>query len=354
MTRSLLRLTAVVFTLALLFFPAAGAEGARAGLLLCGKTLIPSLFPAFVLTDLALELGLGRWLGEKLAPLMEPLFHLGGPCAAPLALGLLGGYPVGGRALKVLLDQKLCTHQEAQRLLAFCNNSGPGFILGVAGGVVFRSLPLGLFLWLVHGLSALCVGLLLRQDGPISPPRPLSLPDMDKVGMQAVTRAVRQGLESVLQVSAYVVLFQVILGLIRALPLPQIPSGQSCQALLMGMLELTGGVCALTEELSLPGRLALCSFLLGWGGLSVHCQTAALLEETGLSFVPYIQAKLLQGLTASALCLLLLPLFPGLTPAPVGTLSPLLSLALPVLCLWGGMALFTRRKRCGNAGAKEL
>lgn len=353
MTQLLLRLTAVIFTLALLFFPAAGAEGARAGLLLCGKTLIPSLFPAFVLTNLALELGLGRWLGRKLSPVMMPLFHLSGPCATPLALGLLGGYPVGGQSLKLLLEQKLCTREEGQRLLAFCNNSGPGFILGVVGGTVFQSLPLGLFLWLVHGLSALAVGLILRQDGPSAHLQPTP-PSPSSIGMAAVTRAVRQALDSVLQVSAYVVLFQVVLGLIEAMPLPDIPSSKSCQALLMGILELTGGICALTEELSLPGRLALASFLLGWGGLSVHCQTAALLEDTGLAIAPYIQAKLLQGLVASALCLILLPLFPILSPDVLSSgdgLPGWMPLLLPALI---GAAWFSRRKRGGNASAKGL
>ncbi len=311
MTRLLLRLTTAVFALALLFFPQAGAQGARDGLTLCAATLIPSLFPAFVVTDLAIELGLGRWLGKRLAPVMEPAFHLSGVCGAPLALGLLGGYPVGAQSLRQLMAQGQCSREEAQRLLAFCNNSGPAFILGVVGSAVFGSLPIGLYLWFIHALSALCVGLLLRKEGQYRSVH--SLPaEATSSPASALTRSVKQALSSILQVSAFVVLFQVILELIQAIPLPDIACSQSCQALLMGMLELTGGICALTEELTLPGRLALAAFLLGWGGLSVHCQTAALLEDTGLSFVPYVQAKLLQGLLGAGLCLLLLPLFPFL------------------------------------------
>lgn len=352
MTRFLLRLTAAVFAVALIFFPQAGAEGAREGLALCANTLIPSLFPAFVLADLAIELGLGQWLGKRLSPVMEPVFHLGGACAAPLALGLLGGYPVGAQAVRRLLEQNLCSREEAQHLLCFCNNSGPGFILGVVGGTVFGNPVLGLFLWLVHALSAVCVGVLFRPEKTVS--HSVTLPPPVRVSASAaLTRAVKQALSSVLQVSAYVVLFQVILSLIQALPLPEFPWSESCEALLMGMLEMTGGVCALTDELSLVGRLALCAFLLGWGGLSVHCQTIALLEDTGLSFAPYIQSKLLQGLVGAGLCLILLPIFPGLPEEAAGagtgfSLLPLLHIIPTVLFS------LRRRKRGGKVKREAL
>ena len=346
MTRVLIRLAAGIFSLALLFFPQAGAQGARSGLVLCAQTLIPSLFPAFAAAGLAMELGLGRWLGRKLGPVMEPVFHLSGPCALPLALGLLGGYPVGAQSLGQLRAQGLCSREEEERLLLFCNNSGPAFLLGVLGGSVFGQPSLGLFLWLVHALSAFGVGLLTRGERRPHPSRALPNAPLPSPAA-AFSRAVKQALASVLQVSAYVVLFQVLLGLIQALPLPQLPFSRSCQALLMGMLELTGGVCALTEELSLAGRLALASFLMGWGGLAVHCQTMALLEEEGLSFSPYLQAKLLQGLLAAGICLVLLALFPSLIGAPSLSLSPLpLAGAGLAVCL--GLVWTRRGKKDGN------
>ena len=45
--------------------------------------------------------------------------------------------------------------------------------------------------------------------------------------------------------------------------------------------------------------------LLGWGGVSVHCQTAAVLEDTGLPMGRYLLAKALQGILSALLALLL-------------------------------------------------
>ena len=73
--------------LALLLLPDASAEAARDALALCAQTVIPSLFPFFVLSSLLVSCGAGEILSSLLAPLMRPLFGLSGAGAAALALG---------------------------------------------------------------------------------------------------------------------------------------------------------------------------------------------------------------------------------------------------------------------------
>lgn len=295
-----------LFALSLLCCPQAGAQAARDSLALCGQVVLPALFPFFILSNLAVGLGLGQWLGRRLGPIMAPLFHVSGAGGAALALGLIGGYPVGAATVRTLLEQGTCTRKEAQTLLLFCNNAGPAFILSVAGISVFGSLNIGLLLLAVHGLSALLTGVLLRgkdTSGATSPPSSLPLPSASALLPQAVGKA----LSSSLQVSAYVVLFGVLLGLCRAMGagLPPLPG--EFHGLLAGLLELTNGISALPGISSPTVRLILCGFLLGWGGLSVHCQTAALLEGSGLQLAPYLRAKALQGLLSAGLLALAAP-----------------------------------------------
>ena len=46
-------------------------------------------------------------------------------------------------------------HQDGGRaLLAFCNNSNPVFLISVLGVGVFGSVRAGVWLWLIHVLSA--------------------------------------------------------------------------------------------------------------------------------------------------------------------------------------------------------
>ena len=158
--------------LALVLWPGEAMGAMRDGLKLCGNVIIPSLFPFFVLSSLVVELGMSRYLGRLLEGVMAPLFRVGGACSSALALGFVGGYPVGARTAIALYENGQCSKTEAERLLAFCNNSGPAFILGVVGTGIFASSRAGLLLYLAHIAASLCVGLLFRFYRPGEGPRP--------------------------------------------------------------------------------------------------------------------------------------------------------------------------------------
>ena len=157
-----LGLALLLATLALMFWPKDSMAAARDGLTLCYNVIIPSLFPFFVLSALVVDLGLAGHLGRALEGIMRPLFNVPGACAPALALGFVGGYPVGARTALQLYQKGMCTKTEAERLLSFCNNSGPAFILGVVGAGVFASSRVGVLLYLAHAAASVCVGLLFR------------------------------------------------------------------------------------------------------------------------------------------------------------------------------------------------
>ncbi len=307
-------------------------EAARAGLALCGNVIIPSLFPFFVLSSLVVELGMSRYLGRLLQPLMAPLFRVNGSCATALALGIVGGYPVGARTAISLYQSGQCSKTEAERLLAFCNNCGPAFILGVVGTGIFGSGRAGLLLYLGHIAASLLVGLIFRFYKPSQRP---GRGYGEAVQFQtarfpaAFTRSVSGALQSTLNICAFILLFTVIIriltvsgwltGTATVLSALLGPLGMSqawAERLLAGLLELSTGVSSLTSG-ALTGRISMAAFMLGWAGVSVHCQVLAFLGDSGLSLRTYVVGKALHGLLSAAIIALLLRLFPLDCPASV-------------------------------------
>ena len=197
---------------------------------------------------------------------------------------------------------------EGERLLAFCNNAGPGFLLGVCGAGVFSSSRAGAALYLIHVAAALCAGLLTCRA---LPPVPHGTYPHKSAKAQhlstAFPAAVQNALTGCLNVSAFVVFFTVLARLLLHFLPEAFASSLPC-ALLLGFLELTSGVLAL--PCSRAGFLA-CAALLGWGGMSVHCQTLSVLAATPLSARYYLKGKVLQALLSLLLALPALPvLFP--------------------------------------------
>lgn len=290
----------LLFGAALVCFPAEGSAAAQDALSLCFETVIPSLFPFFVLSSLVVQSSLPRFLAHTLAPFMVPLFGVGGAGAGALLLGLLGGYPVGARTTAELYARGEISREEGEQLLSFCNNSGPGFFLGVCGTAVFSSVRAGAYLYLIHVLSALITGLLLRRELPAptrgkgqTAPAPVSL-------AAALPDAVQSSFSAITGVCAFVVFFMVLLRLLLLFPiLDALPP--MARAALCGVLEMTNGVTSLPPT---RAGFVLCAAIMNWGGLSVHAQTRALLAPSGLSARSCFVGKLVQAAVGLPLALL--------------------------------------------------
>lgn len=318
---------------ALILWGGEGSQAVRQGLFLCYDVIIPAMFPFFILSNMVISLGLSQSLGRLFAPIMKPLFHLQGQCATALVLGFVGGYPVGAKTTVSLYQSGQCTQEEAHKLLAFSNNAGPGFILGVIGTGMFESLTVGVLLYIAHILACVTVGLLFARFRPHAPH---SSPSSHAVTRQpfvtAFLTAVTSSLHSTLQVCAFILCFTVIIRLLTLshllqtfahllspLLLPFSVPDTFAYTLAVGLLELTSGVTSLTQG-TLPQQLAILSFCLGWGGLSVHCQVLSFLGESGLSAKSYLIGNLMQGVFASCYAYFLANWF-SISVAPLETMA---------------------------------
>ena len=67
------------------------------------------------------------------------------------------------------------------------------------------------------------------------------------------------------------------------------------RAFLTGILELGCGVGALAGAAVTPVNLAVCAFLIGFGGVSVAMQTAAVLDGTNIKVSRHLVGRLLNG-----------------------------------------------------------
>ena len=306
-------LALILMSAALLIFPSRVTESAKSAVDTCLYVVIPSLFAFLVVSALASRVGVTEKLGRLAAPIMGPLFHLEGTCAVPLVLGLTGGYPVGTKAAAEMYKNGLCSKESAQRLLGFCNNSGPAFVFGILGASVLGSVKAGAVIYLIHVLTSIFIGILLGvfyRGVPTSPPSgrrekraPLS---------SAFIYSVTSSFSSVINVSAFVIFFSVLLTVLEsagiisaavrflsgALPIqPEIAN-----SVIRGMAEMTNGVVSINTAGVSPAVLAAAgSFIIGFGGLSVFCQIKNEAAAAGLSVRYVLIGKVLHGVISAIL-----------------------------------------------------
>ena len=119
--------------------PSESFEASKEALNLCINVIIPTLFPFFVFSSLAISLGLADILGKIFGGIMKPIFNVNGSCSTAFILGLISGFPVGAKTAISLYQNGQCSKTEAERILSFSNNAGPAFVLGTVGIGIWNS-----------------------------------------------------------------------------------------------------------------------------------------------------------------------------------------------------------------------
>ena len=288
MKRWLLILCALGYAGLLIARPQEASAAVQEALNLCLTRVIPSLFPFLAVTALLLRLGMASWLQGIFAPIIRPLTGLPGICAAPLLAGLLGGYPAGASATAGLYRDGLITRQEAALPVGIGTNCGCAFLCAFVGVGMLQSPRAGLWLVVIHALSALLTGTVLCRLGKNRgcPSLPCSLPTTPASLSAALSASVRSAAVAMVNICAFVVLFRTGADLL--------PSG--LPAWVLGALELVSGASALTPGAA--GFIAAAG-ITAWGGLCVHCQALSVIGD--LSPRWHWAGKALQALLASLL-----------------------------------------------------
>ncbi len=276
--------------------------------------MIPSLFPYLILSDLIVSSGLGDRIGNLLSRPTKKLLRVSGASSAAIILGALCGFPVGAKTAVTLYEKGSISRSETERLLCFCNNTGPGFLVAGIGASFFGDAELGLLFYAAQLLSALLIGIGCRSFKNMKQTSEGKSRELyKKTGAKLFTDAVSGSAAQMLPICGYIVFFSYLVAVIGTL-VSEVTASPLLRTLLCGIFELSSG-CLAASALFSSGYpfiicAAVCAFFIGWSGVSVHAQTAAVCRTHSISLVPYIFAKLIQGCLCSLFIFVYFSLFP--------------------------------------------
>ena len=334
--RNFLPILFLGFIFSLLVFSNSNLTAVKSGLSLWANSVVPSLFPFFVATELLMHTNVITSLGYFFNNFMKPLFNIRGEGSFALIMGIISGYPMGAKIATNFRENNICSKEECERLLSFTNNSGPLFVIGTVGIVMFRNTVIGILLFCTHLLACLTVGIIFRfwkkeketfnnysknVSSSYYKKNYASFSNLGEILAQSITSSI----STILLIGGFVVIFSSIISILKASgilnsltvlisPLFQMFNIDSSfvQGILTGFLEITNGINTISSIISrkLSINIILVAFLLGFGGISVLLQVWSIVSKTDLSIRPYIYGKLLQGLFASFYTYIFMNIFP--------------------------------------------
>lgn len=283
-------LLAVAFGVLLLVFSAKAKNGAFLGIVLCGRVVIPSLFP-FTVCVLFLQNADFFKFFDRISIITTRLLGLSGRGVGLWVLSLIGGYPIGAKLLSESVKNGEIKPETAGKMLGYCVNAGPAFIITAVGVNVFNSKKIGVILLCSHiaaSFLVLCLNRFLYGNIKVESKGQKILPFADNFVLSAANAA-----SAIMNVCGFVILFSSIIAF--------------CET--SERLSGLGLLLEVTNAVNNSRNVFVISFLLGFSGVSIWCQVLAMAGNIKIDFLHFVLCRILNGGLSLVITALLFKIF---------------------------------------------
>ncbi|MCI8284830.1 MAG: hypothetical protein HFE90_06125 [Firmicutes bacterium] len=343
--------------LLMIISPSLSLSAAKKGIELWAGTVIPSLLPFFICTDILIKTGVHVIIGRLFEKPVRFLMGVPGEAAFVFVSSILSGYPTGARIISELKSEGNLSQKEAEHILSFCSTSGPLFIVAAVGAGMLNSPELGYIILISHYAAAIFTGIYFIPDSvlnrisldrigkgsrrtknktsqeygakhsqtPNENLRKISGAYSGKKGFaEILSEAILSSFNSIMIIGGYIIIFSMLTeylahftSVISEIFLQngefyagKTDSAEFLSTIMGGLLEMTVGCKNVSQSGILPIKTTavFCSFLISFGGLSVAGQTMSVLKGTEIRFGSFISFKLMHGLISACITVIILML----------------------------------------------
>lgn len=283
----------------ILVYPTEALKAAREGLNLWLNVMIPTLLPFLICTGILVQTGLISRLLAPFKTLWKIVFGISPAGAYAVLVGMLCGYPMGAKTTSDLYENGQITKKEAEYLLTFVNQPSPVFVRTYLCQICLNDrvpfLKMMLILLASEWMTAQFFRFIIfRKKNYFGEETVMKKETPATSSSEAfLDVSIMNGFETVTRLGGYILMFSILSACISHFWNMKNLIGYT----LSGILELTTGLCRLQNaNIHMQWKYLLTLFLTAFGGICITFQTRSLVTRK-LSMLPYITAKLLNGIT---------------------------------------------------------
>lgn len=272
------------------------SHSVRSALSLCSGVIIPSVFPFMIISDFLYSY-LNFSSLNAVGDVFERVFKINRTGLYPFVLGALCGFPLGVKCAAELYRENKLSRDEAERIIGFCNNTGPAFLVSGIGIGLRKNVSEGILIYIAMNVSAIAVGFIFGLGRSHTKESCATLTQKSF----SLTASIKNAGIGTLNICSYLTFFACLVGLMRN------ALGENLLYLsLLPFLEVgsAASILSKTKLLSNLESLTLTAFAIGFSGLSVHLQALSFISDTDIRVKRYFFMKLTQGIFSAVLVLL--------------------------------------------------
>src|SRR5690606_32732679 len=100
-------LSVLFLVITIILYPGESVSSAYNGLVIWATLVVPALLPFFIGSEILINLGVVKFFGVLLEPIMRPIFNVPGEGSFAFAMSITSGYPVGAKIVSRLRTDKI-------------------------------------------------------------------------------------------------------------------------------------------------------------------------------------------------------------------------------------------------------
>lgn len=289
------------FLFCMLTSPAKYISQALNGISAWAFSVLPSVLPFMFFTRLLSSLGTMEQITKPFNKISQFLFKTPPISFYTFLMAILSGYPVGSKLVADLYLQGKITKNDAIKMTSFCSTSGPMFIIGAVGTIMFQSVFVGRILFVSHVIGAIINGLIFRFV------KSKHNEKLDNLSQNSTTfdigEIVLNSTLAILSVGCIITIFFIVIECL--LPVFSLFS-PNVSAVLEGLVEITKGSLSLSVLSNKFFAVCAASFIISFGGISTIIQSITMLSKVKMPLPLFILQKIMHGIFSCITTIILL------------------------------------------------
>ncbi len=214
-------------------------------------------------------------------------------------MSIIGGFPVGANMIASSVENGMLNKSQGRRMMFFCVNAGPAFVINAVGVSLLNSKKAGIILFVSMVISSLITGMITKlfDKSPKDCFIEFSLPK----NTGNIVKAVEDSVKAMISVCGWILVFGSIRKIICDLQMPH-----SVNVWAEMVFEVTSGCNTAAHNFPLP----VLGFVLGFSGFAVHAQLLPCLEATEMKYSLFFASRAVSGAMCCGVAGILFNLFP--------------------------------------------
>lgn len=252
--------------------------------------LIPSILPFLLISKLMIYNNFFYKINNIFGKYLEHIFNISNNSTFVIILSTITGFPTGSIYIKDLLDKNQISVEEANKLITFTSFSNPLFIISFIGEILLKSKRIGIFIYLIHLLTGLSIGLLNKNK--TFDYKSINK-DTNKLSfINRLTKSINESFNILANMLGIILFFLIIISIINII-MPH----NSIMQFINCFLEITTGVINISQyNLSMRLKASLIGAIISFNGLSIHFQIKSIIDNTQIKYCNYLYARILHSL----------------------------------------------------------